>query len=288
MTCDSFLLAVDGGGSTCRVRLARLDGTPLAQSQGGSANVNSDYDAALRCLRATIDEALYDAGRVGQTPCGAYLGLAGANASPRSDEVAQDLGLPDAIVTSDREPTIEGAFAGEDGIVALFGTGSFFAGRVGGQIRHLGGWGLVLGDTGGGAWIGQHALRETLRAHDGQCRHSPLTRALLARYDNQAAQIVSFATAARPADFAALAPEILAAAAQGDPLGRALTGAAMAELRSALDVLDPDGAQPVALLGGLGARLAPFAPDDIASRLVPAKGSPLDGAMALARKAVQL
>lgn len=287
MVCDSFILAVDGGGSTCRVRVARPDGTTLSESTGGSANITSDYEGALECLRATIESALRDAGHQGGTPSAAYLGLAGANASARSGQVGPDLGLPHAIVTSDREPTIEGAFSGANGIVALFGTGSFFAGRIDGKIRHLGGWGLILGDTGGGAWMGQHALRETLRAHDGQRPHSALSRALLARHNNQAARIVSFAATARPVDFARLAPEIVAAATAGDPLGEMLVECAMSELRSALDVLDPDGAQPVAMLGGLGAQMAPFACDVIASRLVPPKGTPLDGATALARKALR-
>jgi glucosamine kinase len=72
------------------------------------------------------------------------------------------------------------------------------------------------------------------------------------------AGVVRFAAAARPADFAALAPRLTSSA---DAAAVVVMKAATAQVRAAVDVLQPAGALlPVVFLGGLGplyaARLA--------------------------------
>ncbi|KOG91913.1 ATPase, partial [Streptomyces varsoviensis] len=64
-----------------------------------------------------------------------------------------------------------GALGQRPGAVVAGGTGMIAIGsdlsREGGW-RRADGWGHLLGDLGGGAWIGQAGLTAALRAHDGR------------------------------------------------------------------------------------------------------------------------
>ena len=63
----TFLLGIDGGGTTCRAALANADGTIIARAKSGSANIHTSLagareniiDAArLAFAEAGIDAAL--------------------------------------------------------------------------------------------------------------------------------------------------------------------------------------------------------------------------------------
>ena len=72
------------------------------------------------------------------------------------------------IVTHDGLIALSGATAGEPGIVAIAGTGSFAFGRnAAGRTARAGGWGYIFGDEGGGFDIARQALRAALRFEEG-------------------------------------------------------------------------------------------------------------------------
>ena len=72
------------------------------------------------------------------------------------------------IVTHDGLIALSGATAGEPGIVAIAGTGSFAFGRnAAGTAARAGGWGYIFGDEGGGFDITRQALRAALRFEEG-------------------------------------------------------------------------------------------------------------------------
>jgi N-acetylglucosamine kinase-like BadF-type ATPase len=72
------------------------------------------------------------------------------------------------VVGDDTDAALAGAFAGRPGIVVIAGTGSGAAGRdATGRTVRVGGHGFLLGDEGGGYWIGREAVRAALRAADG-------------------------------------------------------------------------------------------------------------------------
>jgi len=56
-------------------------------------------------------------------------------------------------IETDAVAAAKGALRDEDGIVAALGTGSVFAAQRGGEVRQIGGWGLVLGDEGSGLFF---------------------------------------------------------------------------------------------------------------------------------------
>ena len=71
------------------------------------------------------------------------------------------------LVTHDGMIALSGALAGENGIVAIAGTGSLVFGRRGSRTMRAGGWGYVFGDEGGAFWIARQALRAALRHEEG-------------------------------------------------------------------------------------------------------------------------
>jgi glucosamine kinase len=89
---------------------------------------------------------------------------------------------------------------------------------------------------------------------------------------------VAFAQRADPADFAALAPRIVASA---DPAAEAVLSVADADVAGAIGVLQQGSGLPVVFLGGLGAHYAARLRDQWKIR--EPLGSGLDGALWIAR-----
>jgi glucosamine kinase len=278
----ALFLGIDGGGTGCRAAVADEAGRVLGRGQSGPANIASDPEAARANILAATRQAVTDA--LGATVAAreiphlvAGLGLAGANAAGAAGRLRLALPFARARIETDAVAAALGALAGADGIVAAMGTGSVFAVQQHGVIRCYGGWGLVLGDEGSGAWLGRAALSRALRATDGFVPMTPLLQQLLVDHGGPAG-MVAFAQTARASDFAALAPAIVQSQ---DPAAATLWAQATAYVASTLQRLRENSPLPVTFIGGLGpsyaAALAQFP-------LAVAKGSALDGALLLARR----
>lgn len=280
----ALFLGIDGGGTGCRAAVADEAGRILGRGQGGPANIASDPDAArdniLDATQQAMNDAVGSAAVARETPLlVAGLGLAGANAAGAAGRLRLGLPFERARIETDAVAAALGALAGADGIVAAMGTGSVFAVQDQGVIRCFGGWGLVLGDEGSGAWLGRAALSRALRATDGFVPMTPLLRQVLDDHGGPAG-VVAFAQTARARDFAELAPAIVQSQ---DPAAVSLWAQATADVAFALSRLREAAPLPVSFIGGLGpsyaAALTQFPQ-------VTAKGTALDGALLLAREAV--
>lgn len=269
-----YFLGVDGGGTGCRARLSDGSGSILGQGVAGPANIMSDAAAAMTAILEAVSEALQDR-PPGQVA--ACLGIAGARVSGAVDWLAPRLPFGRCRVLGDGEIAVAGALGGRDGIVVALGTGSLFTRQVGGQFTSIGGWGPVLGDEGGGAWIGRQLLARALRARDGLEPETPLVGRVLDRLGGPQG-VVLFARDATGADFAAQAPAVLHAGA--DPLALAILAEAQAHIEAGIARLQPETALPVAFAGRLG---AVFAPRIRRWLVLPPAGDALEGALRLAR-----
>jgi glucosamine kinase len=253
----------------------------LGRGTAGPANIASDPEGALRNIMAAAWAALAAAGLGEEALSSLYagLGLAGANSSGSVERLRSALPFARARIETDAVAAVKGALRDEEGIVAAVGTGSVFAVQRGGALRQIGGWGLVLGDEGSGAWIGRALCSAALRAVDGFSEMTPLLSDLLSKHGGPLG-LVSFSLLARPAEFAALAPRVVGSS---DPAARAVLDHAEADVAAAVDLLQAGGSLPVVFLGGLGpsyeARLRGRWP------IVPSRGTTLDGALWLARQA---
>lgn len=274
----TLFLGIDGGGTGCRAAVADAAGRILARAEAGPANIASDLSGAARNILTAASQAAGQAGgRLEDLVAG--LGLAGANAAGVSGALSDLLPFARLRIVTDGVTAVIGALGEADGIVAALGTGSVFGVQRGGAVRQIGGRGLALGDEGSGAWIGRSLLSRALRAVDGLAPMTPLLAAVVQEMGGDD-RVVAFSLTARPADYAALAPRILAS---DDPAAQAVMAAAAADVAQAIGALQATPALPVVFLGGLGpafaARLAGRWPQRAA------QGTALDGALLLARRA---
>ena len=280
----ALFLGVDGGGSGCRAAVADASGRVLGHGAAGPANIWTNYDDARANVLAAARAALAEAGaaeRIGEL--GAVLGLAGANVPAAAARLAVALPFARVRIESDAVIALRGAMGAGDGVAAALGTGSVFGVQRGGQIRTIGGWGLVLGDHGSGARLGRALCEAALLAHDGMAPGSALLAELVAEADGPAGLVV-WAGGAAPAAFAALVPRLLAAAEDGDGPAAAILAEADAAVARAIDVLRGGGDLPVCFLGGLGPVFARRLAGRYGSAIRTPAGTALDGALAMARE----
>lgn len=274
-------LGIDGGGTGCRAVVADRRGI-IGRGEAGPANIHTDPDGACAAILSASAQAAKQAG-LAVTGLDAVLGLAGANMATAVARLAPQLPFRRAHILSDAVTATRGALGWADGIMAAMGTGSVFVIQQAGRVRQFGGHGMVLGDEGGGAPLGRAALAEALRAEDGFAPASPYLSDLIARFGDAEA-VVWHATGARPADFAALLPDLLAAADAGDPGAERLLAQATDKVADILESLQAraGGGLPVVFMGGLGPTYAAR----LAGRfdIRPAQGTALAGALILARE----
>jgi len=137
----------------------------VAEAVGEGANVTT-VDPELVEIRLT--KLIADLGS--PRPAACCAGAAGSEfpAGRRLLEVLLARLLPQTKVLVVHDARLILAAAGVDsGIALIAGTGSVAYGRdAAGNEARAGGWGWLLGDEGGGAWITREALRELMRRRD--------------------------------------------------------------------------------------------------------------------------
>ena len=284
---EPLFAGLDGGGTGCRARLVDASGQVLAEAGGGPANLYQQGTAALRSVEQCIQQLLQNAGLEpsAQARLHAGLGMAGAEL-PSSQRLLADWNPPWASVevVNDAHIACLGAHEGGDGGLVIIGTGIVAWAIQGGQGRILDGWGFPLADRGSGAWLGQRALQQALRASDGILDHSPLTRALLQAYDGTPRAITEWAATATSGDYAGHAREVVAHAEAGDPVATALLKEQADEVSVLIERLCDLQATPVALLGGLASTVQARLPARLAQWLSPARRDAISGALYLIKR----
>ncbi|MFI2348062.1 N-acetylglucosamine kinase [Streptomyces sp. NPDC019443] len=302
----SWVLAVDSGGSGLRTALAdasdpaRVDSVesrePVRTGEGG---IDAEHllDQLLPMARTLLDRA--GGGTVSAVAIGA-AGMATLGGRLRAElpaALAESLGVHRLALAADAVTAYTGALGQRPGAVVSAGTGMIAMGTDLSAWHRADGWGHLLGDCGGGAWIGRAGLEAALRAHDGRRGGSA---ALLARMESVfgAAQELPgmlYPRPDRPAVLASFAPEVGRCAAEGDAVSATiLAGAARHIAEAAAAVCPPAASAPggceVALTGGLfkmGDPLLVPLRSELAGQLpharpVSAAGDPLTGAVLLA------
>jgi N-acetylmuramic acid 6-phosphate etherase len=132
--------------------------------------------------------------------------------------ICRDIWPNAKIVTgSDRDSGLAAALDHGDGIVVNAGSGSSVTGRRNDRIERAGGWGHILGDTGGGYFLSIEALRLILREYDLHRGEMQFTAKILHALSlNNLDELVRWAQTADKMEIAMLAPVVFEAAAGGD------------------------------------------------------------------------
>ncbi len=281
-TANTPILAIDGGGTHCRFAIEK-DGVRFGHD-GGMANVSTDFDGSVTGLKDGLAAVAARAGlseeEVSSLP--AFVGLAGVTGPAIVERLEAALPLRYAQYRDDRPSALRGALGGGDGVIVHCGTGSFFAASISGQVRLAGGWGSVLGDEASAQWLGKRLLAMTLDVVDGFRSGTPLTRAVLDRFGDSAG-IVRFAGSADPKALGSLAPLVTDHAAQGDQSANDLMTLGADYIARTVIRMGWTPGLTICLTGGVAPHFAPFLPPEMQSSVQPPAGSPLDGALSLAR-----
>ncbi|MEU4494172.1 BadF/BadG/BcrA/BcrD ATPase family protein [Streptomyces sp. NPDC023998] len=302
----SWVLGVDSGGSGLRTALAQVSSREQVETaesrepvRTGSGGIDAQHllDQLLPMARGLLEKA--GGGTLSAVAIGA-AGMATLGGRLRAElpgALAESLGVRRLALAADAITAYAGALGQRPGAVVAAGTGMIAIGTDLSQWHRADGWGHLLGDSGGGAWIGRAGLEAALRAHDGRRGGSPALLARMTSVLGPAEEVpgLLYPRSDRPAVLASFAPEVGRCAADGDEVSTGIHAAAAQHIAEAAAAVCPPvkGAPEechVALTGGLLklgdpllvplraelARQLPYA------RPVSAAGDPLSGALSIA------
>lgn len=214
------ILGVEGGGTKTAWVLveagtsggnAEIEFRILDQGKLPPSNLRLTTTERLREIFAELPKQIDRAG--------VFLAGCGTQEDRRSLAlICRDIWPNAKIVTgSDRDSGLAAALDHGDGIVVNAGSGSSVTGRRGDRIERAGGWGHILGDTGGGYFLSIEALRLILSEYDLHRGEMQFTAKILHALSlNNLDELVRWAQTADKMEIATLAPVVFEAAAGGD------------------------------------------------------------------------
>ena len=223
-----LFLGVDGGQSSTTALIGDETGRVIGIGRGGPVNhVEAAEGRAtfLNALGTSVGEAQLSAGMAGTQFEAACLGFSGGPAD--KDALTREIVKASRYsITHDALIALQGATAGEPGVVVIAGTGSIAFGRnAGGKTARAGGWGYIFGDEGGAFDLVRQALRASLQMEEGWGAPTLLRDALLKETGAPSANdlLHRFYTKEYPRSrVAALAHVVEEVAASGDEPARQL------------------------------------------------------------------
>ncbi|MFF8032963.1 MULTISPECIES: N-acetylglucosamine kinase [unclassified Streptomyces] len=294
-------LAVDSGGSGLRAVVGAGGRGPLARAASGepvrTGTRGIDPGHLMEQLVPMARSLCAEAGieRLETAVVGA-AGMASLGDALRAElpgALSRALGVRRVALAADAVTAYAGALGPRPGAVIAAGTGLVAIGTDLAGWRRADGWGHLLGDCGGGAWIGRAGLEAAMRAHDGRAGGSARLLAGAEEMLGPAAGLPGrlYPRTDRPAVLASFAPRVGDCAADGDPVAVEILRAAARHMAESAAAVCPAAGEPViALTGGLfrmgAGLLAPLA-EELSARLpqarrIMAEGDPLRGAARIA------
>ena len=282
------LLALDAGGTSTRAVVVDAAGRAYGYGFASGGNPTAaGFREAAAAIGIAAEQALASS-TSSDRPALALIAMAGEKTAAFRTEVSRRLaalGLRDVVLEHDLLGVFHSGTAARDGYALIAGTGTVAARiRAGRLDRVAGGKGWLLGDAGGGFWIGHAVARAVVAALDGQQQNTALTGPVLEAMGIEAdtdtlagraaalRQLVSGVYARPPIALANLAP--LAFAAHQDRVARSIlidASAALADLLSAVRSRDLPG--PVVVGGSVMVLGMLAAPPSLRTELVPPAGA---------------
>jgi len=215
---------IDVGGSGIRVKVRTGEREVAFRLETPPHRDGATIDATR--LADLLRDSLGIHGAAGLTFATIAIGMTGL-----LDPVEQPVALAEAlarrvavdrvIVARDCLTTHLGVLDTAAGTVVAAGTGAVALGTDLEDIWHeVDGWGILLGDSGSGAWVGREGLVAAIRAHDGHSDASPLLLdALKARFGDPRSFMHDLYLDNAPTQvLASFAPDVALAARRGDPV----------------------------------------------------------------------
>ena len=260
----TIVVGVDGGGTKTRAVLADEHGEAITDAVGAASAVRPQGVEQSAGIIAGVVRDVLERGEITDArPRILSVGVAGVGRESErqalwdaltSHELAEEV-----VVQTDLAIALEDAFGDGPGVLLIAGTGSSAVGRSpAGAVSRCGGWGPIIGDEGGGGWIGRRALSVVAAAADGREPETALTGAILTAAEvSESAELIAWAARATTAQIASLAPVVMSVADGGDLRANSIISMAVEELALHVRALarqlftDERASVPVAMTGGL-------------------------------------
>jgi len=259
-----YVFGIDGGGTHSRAILMTDKGKVVFVGKGPSLNY---HDIGAGQVSSTIKRLFNDAlskAHARPDECkGVCLGLAGAGQQHDRDilqPIFNDLfGKESYLLMGDAQIALVGGTLSEIGIIVLAGTGSMVYGRNEDNVEgRVGGYGPLLSDQGSGYHIGLEALKMIVQYHDDM-EDKPDFHDLVFNHIGveRIGDFISWvnSTSATRERIASIAPIVIQAANEDDPLADEILNRQADGLAKCVDALHkrlsfPERAD-VVLSGGL-------------------------------------
>lgn len=263
-----YILGIDGGASKTIALLVDREGSILAIRASGSANYRTvGLEAAIHHIKEVINSALTQAHIADLKNVLVVMGLAGID-RPRDEERMRKLLLrqfdslndTSLVLVNDAYIALIGAVKGEHGVVVNAGTGVIAMGiNRAERLARANGWGYLLGDEGGGHWIGKQAIKAALRDYDGRGKTTTLEDLIKEHFSlDQMEDIleVVYDRGLSPQEIASLTPLVFGGAEAGDKVAIGILQRAGQELglsaKAVIERLDMAGEEfKLATIGGI-------------------------------------
>jgi N-acetylglucosamine kinase-like BadF-type ATPase len=228
MEQDQLLLAIDGGQTSTKALLARIDGTILGSGLGGPSDhfhIEGGVEKNRRAIVGAIDSVLAATGAAPDQIIAIAFGLTGAPAGSRAHELVKEIVgerlTPGQItVVPDMVSNLAGASGGEPGVVLIAGGGSIGYGiTTDGTTAVAGGYGYLLGDEGSAFDIGLRAIAAATRAADLRAQPTELQAVVKEHFEidrERDLPWVVYRAGFSRERISLLAPKVAAAAQAGD------------------------------------------------------------------------
>lgn len=219
--------------------------TPLFSQCSGASSLSAHFSKSVSTLIELIESLINQVNKSLKHSAPlefvVSLGLAGAGSHELTDKalralqleaVEKKLAVTDILLMEDSVSSLLGATlhaprtqTGVEPIrLVTLGTGSFVADfnhtktPTDAAIQFRGGWGFPIGDEGGGARLGQMAVRAYLKYLEQQSvdligtqKHSDFINAIRATVGGNRTEVLSWLSRAQQADYAQLAPLVVSA-----------------------------------------------------------------------------
>lgn len=264
MMTESYLLALEGGGSHSQAAVMDHDGRVLHVSDAAGVNTNFvSFQDAQEAVWQVVSRALEAAGVSGEK-----VGLfVSALVGPKFGAELFGSLTPNASYRYYNERDVIFARAGFytlHGVAVVSATGATaWAVRADdGRRVSLGGWGSLLGDEGSAYAAGLLGLRAAVRAFEGRETSTGLVDAVCQHFDMKRETFqhdlvrLAYQKPLSRAEIAALAVLVTRLAAEGDGVAcrimdKVANDLAALALHAARRLFHPDESFPVAAAGGL-------------------------------------
>ncbi len=185
-------IGIDGGGTKTSCMIGDEKGNLLSMSIGTTSNIQAVQHLKVQStLTELINKVIIDCDSTIEEIESITLCLAGADRDRDKAlirEFFKSTIFEEKIsIHTDAKAALASGTWGEEGLLLIAGTGSIVYGisrELPNPIR-VGGWGYLLGDEGGGFYIGKRALNAVFKSFDNREIRTSLTDLILQHFEMQ-------------------------------------------------------------------------------------------------------